>query len=130
MTGPPTRGKKSTTTPRKSSNQDWEIIEDSTPNEEISKFKKEVKRDMCDLQEDISNVQSMLSTYMNKTRKEFSRNQGETLKSTNNDTNFNTPMGSRNFFPKVDKRKFDGKDSLTWIKQMEIFFEVHQIPYG
>ena len=39
------------------------------------------------------------------------------------------PIGSRNFFPKVDMRKFDGKDPLTWINQMEIFFEIHQIPY-
>ena len=27
-------------------------------------------------------------------------------------------------------RKFDGKDPLTWINKMEIFFEIHQIPYG
>ena len=39
-------------------------------------------------------------------------------------------MGSRIFFPKVDMCKFDGKDPLTWINQMENFFEVHQIPYG
>ena len=26
--------------------------------------------------------------------------------------------------------KFDGKDPLTWINQMENFFEVHQIPNG
>ena len=71
----------------------------------------------------------MLSTYMNETRKELSRNQGETFKLTNDDTNFN-PTGSKNFFPKVDMRKFDGKDPLTWINQMENFFEIHQIPYG
>jgi hypothetical protein len=39
-------------------------------------------------------------------------------------------MGSRNVFTKVDMRKFDGKDPLTWINQMEIFFEVHEIPNG
>ena len=56
MTGPSTRGKKNATTLGKSSDQDWEAIEDSNPNEELSKFKEEVKRDMCDLQEDISNI--------------------------------------------------------------------------
>ena len=54
---------------------------------------------MCDLQEDVSNIQSMLRTYMNETRKELSSNQGETFKSSNKDTNFINPIGSRNFFP-------------------------------
>ena len=53
MTGPATRGKMNAITPGKSSDQDWETIEDSNPNDEISKFKEEVKRDMCDLQGDI-----------------------------------------------------------------------------
>ena len=78
---------------------------------------------MCDLRGDISDVQSMLSTYMNETRKQLSKNQDETFKSTNNDTNFNTPMGFRKFFPKVDMKKFDGKDPLTWINQMENFLK-------
>ena len=56
MIGPPTRGKKNSTTLGKSSNQYWEEIEDSKPNEELSKFKEEVKKDMCDLQGDISNI--------------------------------------------------------------------------
>ncbi len=67
---------------------------------------------------------------MNDIRKQLSCNQGVTFKSTNNDTNFINPTGSRNFFPKVDMHKFDGKDPLTWINQMENIFEVHQIPYG
>ena len=85
---------------------------------------------MCDLRGDISNIWIMLSIYMNETRKDFSSNQGETFKSTNDDTNFINPTGSRNFFPKVDMWKFDGKDLLTWINQMENFFEIHQIQYG
>ena len=43
MIVPPTRGKKNATTLGKSSDQDWEAIEDSNPNEELSKFKEEVK---------------------------------------------------------------------------------------
>lgn len=60
----------------------------------------------------------MLSTYMNEPRKEFSRNQGETSRFATLDPNFNTPMGSNNFIPKVDMHKFDGKDPLTWIDQI------------
>ncbi|KAH9291976.1 hypothetical protein KI387_042841, partial [Taxus chinensis] len=36
----------------------------------------------------------------------------------------------RNMMPKVDMRKFDGKDPLNWINQMENFFELHQTPSG
>ena len=30
--------------------------------------------------------------------------------------------------PKIDMRKFDGKDPITWIFQMEQFFDQHQVP--
>ena len=30
--------------------------------------------------------------------------------------------------PKIDVRKFDGKDPTTWILQMEQFFDLHQVP--
>ena len=29
---------------------------------------------------------------------------------------------------KIDMRKFDGKDPITWIFQMEHFFDLHQVP--
>ena len=56
MTRPPTRGKNNSTTPGKSFDQDWEATEDNNPNEELSKFKEEVKKDMYDLQGDISDI--------------------------------------------------------------------------
>ena len=37
--------------------------------------------------------------------------------------------GPRNYFiPKIDRRKFDDKDPITWIFQMEQFFDLHQVP--
>ena len=30
--------------------------------------------------------------------------------------------------PKIDMRKFDRKDPITWIFQMEQFFDLHQVP--
>ena len=30
--------------------------------------------------------------------------------------------------PNIDMQKFDGKDSITWIFQMEQFFDLHQVP--
>ncbi len=32
-----------------------------------------------------------------------------------------------NHTPKIDMRKFDGKDPITWILQMEQFFDLHQV---
>jgi hypothetical protein len=34
-----------------------------------------------------------------------------------------------NHIPKIDMGKFDGKDSFTWILQMEKFFDLHNVPY-
>jgi hypothetical protein len=32
-----------------------------------------------------------------------------------------------NHFPKIDMRKFDGKDPITWILQMEQLFDIHNV---
>jgi hypothetical protein len=34
-----------------------------------------------------------------------------------------------NPIPKIDMRKFDGKDPITWILQMEQFFDLHNVPH-
>jgi gas vesicle protein len=34
-----------------------------------------------------------------------------------------------NHVPKIDMRKFDDKDPITWILQMEQFFDLHNVPH-
>jgi gas vesicle protein len=34
-----------------------------------------------------------------------------------------------NHVPKIDMRKFDGKDPITWILQMEKLFDLHDVPH-
>jgi hypothetical protein len=34
-----------------------------------------------------------------------------------------------NHFPKINMRKFDGKDPITWILYMEHFFDLHDVPH-
>ena len=34
-----------------------------------------------------------------------------------------------NHFPKIDMRKFDGKDPITWILHMEQLFDLHDVPH-
>jgi hypothetical protein len=35
-----------------------------------------------------------------------------------------------NHVPKIDMRKFDGKDPITWILYMEQFFDLHNVPHN
>jgi len=42
------------------------------------------------------------------------------------DSNFGLKM---NHIPKIDMRKFDRKDPVTWILQMEQFFDLHEVKY-
>jgi inhibitor of KinA sporulation pathway (predicted exonuclease) len=42
----------------------------------------------------------------------------------------NSNFGSKtNHVPKIDMRKFYGKDPITWILQMEQFFDLHNVPH-
>jgi hypothetical protein len=34
-----------------------------------------------------------------------------------------------NHVPKIDMRKFDGKNPITWILQMDQFFDLHNVPH-
>jgi hypothetical protein len=34
-----------------------------------------------------------------------------------------------NHFPKIYMRNFDGKDPITWILQMDKFFDLHNVPH-
>jgi hypothetical protein len=34
-----------------------------------------------------------------------------------------------NHVPKIDMRKFDGKDPITWILQMDKLFDLHNVPH-
>jgi hypothetical protein len=34
-----------------------------------------------------------------------------------------------NHVPKINMRNFDGKDPITWILQMEKFFDLHNVPH-
>ena len=43
--------------------------------------------------------------------------------------NFNFGLKT-NHVPKIDMRKFDGKDPITWILQMDQFFDLHNVLLG
>ena len=46
----------------------------------------------------------------------------------NNDHQYCSSRPRNYHIPKIYMRKFDGKDALTWICQMEHFFDLHHVP--
>ena len=46
----------------------------------------------------------------------------------NNDDQYCSSRPRNYHIPNIDMRKFDGKDALTWIFEMEHFFDLHQVP--
>ena len=45
----------------------------------------------------------------------------------NNDFINSNVRGKNHHIPKMDMRKFDGKDPVTWILQMEQYFDLHNV---
>ena len=68
------------------------------------------------LQEMVTNGERVVK----ETRDENKRNVNHDIKDSN--------VGLKtHHFPKIDMRKFDGKDVRTWILQMEKFFDLHNV---
>ena len=51
----------------------------------------------------------------------------ENKRNVNHDS-IDSNVGSKtHHVPKIDMRKFDGKDPITWILQMEQYFDLHNV---
>ena len=93
--------------------------------------KTELKRDMADLKTDMEE----LKINMNKLLQEMGTKGKRVLKETNyenkrnvNHDSIDANVGSKtHHIPKIDMRKFDGKDPATWILQMEQFFDLNNV---
>ena len=93
---------------------------------------------MDDLKIDMNDLKIELKTYMDKLKKllqERFTNGERVVKETHdkNKRNVNhdstdSNVGSKtHHVPKIDMRKFDGKDPATWILQMEEFFDLNNV---
>ena len=95
----------------------------------------ELKRDMEDLKTDLKTDMDELKINMNKLLQEMGTKGERVLKETHDENKRNVNhdsidanVGSKtHHIPKIDMRKFDGKDPTTWILQMEQFFDLNNV---
>jgi hypothetical protein len=108
----------------------------------------EMRRDINELQKKMDSMESMLDTKMDGLKGEImevlknfitektpeSENASheihdEDTRKVNKEWR-NSNFGLKtNHVPNIDMRKFDGKDPITWILQMEQFFDLHNVPH-
>jgi hypothetical protein len=108
----------------------------------------EMRRDINELQKKTDSMEAMLDTKMDGLKGEImevlknfvtektpeSENASHEIHDENtrkvNQEWRNSNFGLKtNHVPKIDMRKFDGKDPITWILQMEQFFDLHNVPH-
>ena len=79
---------------------------------------------MTDLKIDLTNFLQEILTNGEKVVKET---HDENKRNVNHDS-IDSNVGSKtHHIPKIDMRKFDGKDPATWILQMEQFFDLNNV---
>ena len=83
-----------------------------------------LKTSMADLKTDLTNFLREILTNGEKVVKEIH----DANKRNVNHDSIDANVGSKNnHIPKIDMRKFDGKDPATWILQMEQFFDLNNV---
>ena len=86
--------------------------------------KTDLKTDMADLNTDLTNFLQEILTNGEKAVKETH----DVNKRVVNHDSIDSNVGSKtHHIPKIDMRKFDGKDPTTWILQMEQFFNLNNV---
>ena len=136
--------KKGTSTPNKPpDNPTWTLDEDEEMHKDINDLQKNIvtkdeiqemeaklEANMDGLKEDIMEV---LKNFITEKTPEsenasYQIHDEDTRKVNQEWRNSNFGLNT-NHVPKIDMRKFDGKDPITWILQMEQFFDLHNVPH-
>ena len=94
-----------------------------------------LKTSMEDLKTGMEYLKIDLKTDLTKFLQEMLTNGERVVKETHDENKrnvnhdfINSNVGSKtDHIPKIDMRKFDGKDPATWILQMEQFFDLHNV---
>ena len=93
--------------------------------------KTDLKRDMADLKidlkTDMEELKKLLQERVTNGEKVVKETHDENKRNVNHDS-IDGNVGSKNHhIPKIDMRKFDGKDPATWILQMEHLFDLNNV---
>ena len=74
-----------------------------------------------------TNIKKLLQEMVTKGERVVKETQDENKRNVNHDS-IDSNVGSKtHHIPKIDMRKFDGKDLATWILQMEQFFDLNNV---
>ena len=95
----------------------------------------DVEAKMDDLKIDLKTDMEELKINMNKLLQERVTNGERVVKETHDEKKINVNhdfkdsnvVSKTHHIPKIDMRKFDGKDPATWILQMEQFFDLNNV---
>src|ERR1700735_386942 len=98
-------------------------------------WKTDLKTEMDDLKIDLKTDMDELKINMNKLLQEMVTKGERVVKETHDENKINvnhdsidSNSGSKtHHIPKINMRKFDGKDPATWILQMEQFFDLNNV---
>ena len=101
----------------------------------MDNWKTDLKTDMDDLKTDLKTDMDELKINMNKLLQEMVTKGERVVKEAHDENKINvnhhsidSNVGSKtHHIPKIDMRKFDGKDPTTWILQMEQFFDLNNV---
>ena len=94
-------------------------------------LKTELKTDMNDLKTefkmDMDELKKLLQERVTNGERVVKETHDENKRNVNHDS-IDSNVGSKTpHIPKIDMRKFDGKDPTTWILQMEQFFDLNNV---
>ena len=79
-------------------------------------------------EEDKEEKEDLFQSRLEKIEKKMESRKLESSKVDGSRQHHGFNLGPRNYFiPKIDMRKFDGKDPIMWIFQMEQFFDLHEV---
>jgi gas vesicle protein len=129
--------KKGTSAPNKTlDNPTWTLDEGEEMRRDINDLQKKIvtKDELQEMMEGLKGeIMEVLKNFVTEKTPEsenaFHEIHDEDTRKVNQEwRNFNFGLKT-NHVPKIDMRKFDGKDPITWILQMEQFFDLHNVPH-
>ena len=100
-----------------------------------AKIDEKMKVNIEDMKNDLKENMKCLKEYLTKLIQEIILIGEKVVQETHdeNKINFNCDFINSNVglkthhIPKIDMRKFDGKDPITWLLQMEQYFDLHNV---
>jgi gas vesicle protein len=129
--------KKGTSTPNKPlENPTWTLDEGEEMRRDINDLQKNIvtKDELQEMMEGLKGeIMEVLKNFVTKKTREsenaFHEIHDEDTRKVNQEWR-NSNFGLKtNHILNIDMRKFDGKDPITWILQMEQFFDLHNVPH-